>query len=99
MAGLRKEHSMVQRKDIAEQVSKIVGFTVNDTDMVFVEALEVITSHLKAGRAVAIRGLGTFKTSDRKARKAQNPKTGEAVYVPARKVPCLKWSWQVRNQI
>lgn len=44
---------------------------------------DVVTSSLKNGDAVAVSGVGTFKPKYRAARKARNPRTGEAVDVPA----------------
>jgi DNA-binding protein HU-beta len=49
--------------------------------------VELITKNLKQGKQVKIAGLGTFKVRERKARTAINPKTGEKVEVPAKKVP------------
>lgn len=42
---------------------------------------------LSQGSEVAIIGFGTFKTSDRAERMGRNPQTGEAVLIPASRVP------------
>jgi DNA-binding protein HU-beta len=42
---------------------------------------------VKSGDKVNITGLGIFKLKDKKARMARNPKTGEAIHVPAKKAP------------
>ena len=42
---------------------------------------------LVKGDSVSLVGFGTFKASDRAARSARNPKTGETITVPAKKVP------------
>lgn len=53
-----------------------------------VEALlDVVIKALNKGEKVAITGFGTFSVTKRAARKARNPRTGEAVKVPAAKVP------------
>lgn len=55
------------------------------------KALDIIIStiieRVKAGDKVNITGLGIFKIKDKKARMARNPKTGEAIHVPAKKAP------------
>ena len=47
---------------------------------------DTIADSLQKGDEVRIHGFGAFKTSQRKARTGRNPRTGEAVRVPARRV-------------
>jgi nucleoid DNA-binding protein len=51
--------------------------------------LEEIMSTLKKGERVALTPFGTFVVRSRKAREGRNPKTGEAIRIPARKVPAF----------
>jgi DNA-binding protein HU-beta len=46
-----------------------------------------ITEALKAGDSVQVLGFGSFKVSQRDARKGRNPQTGAAIDIPARNVP------------
>lgn len=53
----------------------------------FIEAmLEKITDVLKSGDKVQLTPFGQFKVRDRAARIARNPKTGEPIKVPAKRV-------------
>ena len=47
---------------------------------------EEILKALKKGESLAVLGLGSMKTVTRSARKGRNPRTGEAMKIPARKV-------------
>ncbi len=47
---------------------------------------DTIAASLAAGEEVSIHGFGSFKLADRAARMGRNPRTGEAVKVPARRV-------------
>ena len=49
--------------------------------------LETVTETLAQGDSVQLVGFGTFKTSERNARSGRNPRTGEAVEIPAKRVP------------
>lgn len=49
--------------------------------------LETVTETLAQGDSVQLVGFGTFKTSERKARSGRNPRTGEVVTIPAKRVP------------
>lgn len=76
------------------KVKDLVQKMVDKFDMTKKEAVEIlnwlvqeITHNLRQGYQVKITGLGTFKVRERKARTALNPKTGEKVEIPAKRVP------------
>ena len=52
--------------------------------------VEAITEELKKGEKVTLIGFGTFEVSERKARTARNPQTGEAIKIKAAAVPKFK---------
>ncbi len=52
--------------------------------------LDAITGALQKGDSVALVGFGTFQAKDRAARTGRNPQTGEAMEIPAAKVPSFK---------
>ncbi len=53
-----------------------------------VDALfEAVTGSLKGGDEVRLVGFGSFYISNRKASKGRNPRTGEAIDIPAAKLP------------
>ncbi|AWY21249.1 HU family DNA-binding protein [Moraxella bovis] len=52
--------------------------------------LAVISDTLTKGDEVMLVGFGTFSVRTQKARTARNPKTGEKIQVPAKKVPSFK---------
>lgn len=79
--------NIVKTKDLAQKM-------VEKFDLTKKEALEIldwlareVTSNLKSGYQVKIAGLGTFKVRERKARTALNPKTGEKIQLPSKRVP------------
>jgi len=66
---------------------------LNDADRKVVNAAAlVIKAAVEEGEKVMIRDFGTFSMKDRAARTARNPKTGEAVQVPAKTVLVFKAS-------
>jgi Bacterial nucleoid DNA-binding protein len=62
-------------------------------DALFEEILEVLSED----RRIEIRGFGTFKIKHRKAKIGRNPRTGEAVAIPAHKVPVFKFFKEARK--
>jgi nucleoid DNA-binding protein len=78
------------KADLVEEVSGKTGLTRTDVAVVVDAFLDAVKKSLENGNNIEIRGFGTFKIKQRKARKARNPRTGEEVPVPDRKVPVFK---------
>jgi DNA-binding protein HU-beta len=78
------------KADLVEEVSGKTGLTRTDVGVVVEAFLEAVKKSLENGHNIEIRGFGTFKIKQRKARKARNPRSGEEVPVPDRKVPVFK---------
>jgi integration host factor subunit beta len=55
-----------------------------------------ISTRLAEGGRVELRGFGAFSTREREARQGRNPRTGEAVDVPAKSVPYFKPGKEMR---
>ena len=66
------------------------AFDVKDCDLCVRAILGYMVSSLVAGRRIEIRGFGSFAVNLRPARVGRNPKTGESVLVPKKKVPHFK---------
>ena len=82
------------KAEIVEDIANKTGLTKKDVAMAMDQFLESISKALADGKHYEIRGFGTFKVKARKARMARNPRTGEAVPVPDRKVPVRKFKIQ-----
>ena len=61
--------------------------------------LETIIAQLAKGGRVELRGFGAFSTREREARSGRNPRTGDSVSVPAKKVPYFKAGKEMREQL
>jgi DNA-binding protein HU-beta len=75
------------KEELIEKVSSSARLSKADAAKVISATLGTITTALKKGQSVTLVGFGTFKISKRKARKGRNPRTGEAIKIPAGKVP------------
>ena len=80
----------VTKKDVIDHIAQECDMTKADTERALECLVKMITSNLVQGNEVAIAGFGTFATSQRAAREARNPRTGETVQVPAMSVPKFK---------
>lgn len=75
---------------LVEKIHEMLGGTKVQAEQVVDMVFDSITASLKKGDEVSIAGFGIFSAKMRAARTARNPRTGEAVNVPAMKVPKFK---------
>ena len=73
------------------------GLTKKDTERVLNAALDAITNSLMKGEKVQLSGFGTFEIKDRDERIGRNPRTKEAVTIPATRVPSFKASKALKD--
>lgn len=85
---------------LIEKVSeKIEGLTRSQTEIVVDTVFDSIKKALMSGEKIEIRGFGNFRLKTRKPRKARNPKTGESVDVPEKKVLFFKVGKALREAL
>jgi len=89
---IRSELLQVLAKDNPELRSEEVEQIV---DIFFDE----ISARLAEGGRVELRGFGAFSTRQREARLGRNPRSGEAVAVPAKRVPYFKPGKEIRERL
>jgi len=70
-----------------------------DSEVIVETIFDSIVKSLKAGDKIEIRGFGSFRTRQRKPRIGRNPKTGERVDVPAKKIPYFKPSKELKDLV
>jgi DNA-binding protein HU-beta len=79
------EKDSMTKADLIGKIAEKAGVANSDAEKVTNALVESITEALKTGDSVTLQGFGAFKVKERAARKARNPRTGEAVDVPASK--------------
>lgn len=70
-----------------------------DTEIVVNTIFDSMTEALKAGQRIEIRGFGSFQVKVREAREGRNPKTGEEVYIPAKRTPFFKVGKELKEMV
>ena len=84
---------------IEKIAEKLEGLSKRQTEVIIETIFESIKESLANGGKVEVRGFGNFRLRNRKARKARNPKTGESVDVPPKKVPYFKVGKELREMV
>ena len=78
------------KKEIIIAISEETGLAQVDVKRVLQRAFAHIIDSLKEGKTIELRNFGVFKVKQRAPRRGRNPKTGQEVPVPSRRVVVFK---------
>jgi len=87
------------KADLIEEVSRLAEVTRKDSEVIVETIFDSVVRALRAGDKIEIRGFGSFRTRQRKARVGRNPKTGEEVPILPRQVLVFKPSNVLKSKI
>ena len=80
----------MNKTELINAVAEQAALSKKDSEAAVNAALEVITAALKDWDKVQLVGFGSFEVKKREARVGRNPRTKEAIDIPASKVPVFK---------
>ncbi len=83
----RERNPTMTKADLVDKVTGLGDLTRRDGEIIVDTLFEAVIGALKSGDKIEIRGFGSFRTRQRNARVGRNPKTGDKVEVPAKRVP------------
>ncbi|OUW79806.1 MAG: integration host factor subunit beta [bacterium TMED217] len=87
------------KQNIIDIVSKATGLTKVETEVTMNGVMKTIIDSLANNERVELRGFGTFGIKHRMPKKARNPGTGDAIYLPERFVPTFKPSKLMKKRV
>jgi nucleoid DNA-binding protein len=87
------------KKDIVAKVSNETNLTQIDVKKIVQRTLDAVLESLERGETVELRNFGVFKVKTRKGRIGRNPRTGQEVQVPEKKVVVFKPGLVLKNQV
>ena len=79
----------MNKADLVNLVAARTELTKTDVSLVVDAAIDTIIDSVVEGKKVSILGFGSFEPRDRSARQGLNPKTGEKIAIPAKRVPAF----------
>ena len=87
------------KTELAARVADKVHLTNRQAEAIVGIFLTCISEALQEGDKAELRGFGSFRTRSRNARQGRNPRTGDAVQVPAKKAPFFKAGKEFREKV
>ena len=75
------------------------GIAKKDAERVLNAAIDAVSASVAKGERVQISGFGTFEAKERSPRIGRNPKTKQAIEIPATRVPTFKPSKNLKDMV
>ena len=89
----------MNKTELIAEVAVKAGLSKKDAEKAMNAALDTITDALASGDKVQLVGFGGFETKQREARMGRNPKTKEAIEIPASRVPVFKAGKALKDKV
>ena len=80
----------MNKTELISAMSENANMTKVDAEKALKAFIDTVTEELKNGEKIQLVGFGTFEVAERAERQGRNPKTGEAITIPASKSPKFK---------
>ncbi len=84
---------------LVEEVARVADLTKKHSEVIVDTVFRSIIEALHRGDKIELRGFGSFRLRRREPRKGRNPKTGDRVEVPSKRVPYFKPGKELKELI
>ncbi|HIR12284.1 MAG TPA: HU family DNA-binding protein [Candidatus Fimenecus excrementavium] len=89
----------MNKTELIAAVAEKANLSKKDAEAAVSAVLDAVTDELVKGGKVQLIGFGSFEVRERAAKQGRNPKTGEAMQIPATKVPAFKAGNALKNAV
>ncbi len=89
----------MNKTEFIARVSRRTGKTKKDTEIIFDEIFESLSSILAKGGQLRISSFGSFSTKERAAYSGHDPRTGERINVASTVLPVFKPSQLLKDRV
>ena len=84
---------------LVDEVARVAELTKKHSEVIVETVFHSIIEALHRGEKIELRGFGSFRLRRREPRKGRNPKTGDRVEVPSKRVPYFKPGKELKELI
>ncbi len=89
----------MNKQELITQIASHSGLTKADAERALDATVKAITKSLKSGGDVRLVGFGTFTTAQRAKSEGRNPRTGQAITIPAARLPKFRAGKQLKEAV
>jgi integration host factor subunit beta len=97
--GVELNAGVMTKAELVDEVARVVQLTKKQAETIVNIVFDSIVDSLRSGQKIELRGFGSFRLRSRKSRTGRNPKTGEKVDVPSKKIPYFKPGKELKELI
>jgi integration host factor subunit beta len=97
--GVELNAGVMTKAELVDEVARVVQLTKKQAETIVNIVFDSIVDSLRSGQKIELRGFGSFRLRNRKSRTGRNPKTGEKVEVPSKKIPYFKPGKELKELI
>jgi integration host factor subunit beta len=87
------------KADLVEEVARVSELTKKHSEAIVNTVFDSIIQALQRDDKIELRGFGSFRIRQRRSRQGRNPKTGDKVDVPAKRIPYFKPGKELKELI
>ena len=87
------------KAELVEEVARVSELTKKHSEVIVNTVFDSITQALQSDDKIELRGFGSFRIRQRRSRQGRNPKTGDKVDVPAKRIPYFKPGKELKELI
>jgi integration host factor subunit beta len=87
------------KADLVEEVIRVSSLSKKQAETIVNTVFDSIVEALQQDDKIELRGFGSFRVRRRRSRQGRNPKTGDRVAVPAKRIPYFKPGKELKDLI
>ena len=89
----------MNKVELIAQIAEKSGLSKKDAEKALAAVIDTITEAVSNGDKVQLVGFGSFEVKQREARVGRNPKTKEAIEIPATRIPIFKAGRALKDSV
>ena len=89
----------MNKSDLIEKVVEKINLPKKRAELIVNLLFDAMTQALAEGERIEIRGFGSFISKQYRARTGRNPRTGQTIPVPEKRLPFFKVGKELRERV
>ncbi|MDR2698049.1 MAG: integration host factor subunit beta [Holophagales bacterium] len=87
------------KADLSKHLMDKLELSKKDADILVNAFFKSLISALRSGEGVELRGFGSFRLRERKSRMGRNPRSGQSIHVPSKRIVYFKLGKELRSKL
>lgn len=89
----------MNKSQLIEALAEEINLPLREASPIATTIIETMVDALAAGESIEIRGFGSFVVKEYESYVGRNPKTGDSIKVPPKKLPFFKVGKELKEKV